>query len=119
MCGQTSGEFHPTDDNYFVQGGYDDTLRIWDRRNWAKPLSELHIGGGVWRTRFNSEGDFILVPSMYNNAKMIKNDNGILKEVWSSDIHKSITYGACWMEKRKKFATCSFYDKKFALWSYE
>lgn len=118
MCGQTSGEFHPTEDHYFVQGGYDDTIRMWDTRNWKKPISELQLGGGVWRTRFISSGDHLVVPCMYNNAKLIENDKGILKEVFETKVHDSIAYGGCWIEKKRLFSTCSFYDKKVALWSY-
>ena len=55
-AGQTSCEFHPNDENILAQGGYDDMIRLWDKRNWKKPLSEVHLRGGVWRTRFNQSG---------------------------------------------------------------
>ena len=56
-AGQTSCEFHPHDENILAQGGYDDLIRLWDKRNWKKPLSEIHLRGGVWRTRFNQAGN--------------------------------------------------------------
>ena len=55
-AGQTSCEFHPHDENILAQGGYDDIIRLWDKRNWKKSLSEVHLRGGVWRTRFNQSG---------------------------------------------------------------
>jgi len=91
---------------------------MWDTRNWKRPLSELHLDGGVWRTRFNASGDRLVVPCMYNNAKLIENDKGILKEVFSTNVHESIAYGGCWIEEKSLFSTCSFYDKKVALWAY-
>jgi len=118
MCGQTSGEFCPADENYLVQGGYDDLIRCWDARNWKRPVSELGVGGGVWRTRFTADGKMLAVPCMYNNAKLIANESGVLREVFASDVHSSIAYGACWIEEREMFATCSFYDKKVALWKF-
>jgi len=117
-AGQTSCEFHPHDENILAQGGYDDLIRLWDKRNWKKPLSEIHLRGGVWRTRFNQAGDKILVPCMYENATIISVKENELKEEWRSKVHESITYGGCWLEDRKCFVTSSFYDKRLASWSY-
>ena len=57
---------------YDYLGGYDDTIRLWDTRTWKRPLSEKFLKGGVWRTRFTKNGKHILVPCMYENAKILE-----------------------------------------------
>ena len=74
MAGQTSCEWHPENENLIIQGGYDDIIRTWDLRSMKRALNELSTKGGVWRTRWN--GRHVLVPCMYENAQMIKTDEG-------------------------------------------
>jgi len=119
MCGQTSCEWSPVNENIIAQGGYDDTIRLWDTRNWKTPLDEQHLGGGVWRTRWNKAGNHLVVPCMYENCRLIQvNSDHKMKELETSDCHTSISYGGCWIEEKNLISTCSFYDKKVALWSF-
>jgi len=119
MCGQTSCEWSPVNENIIAQGGYDDTIRLWDTRNWKSPLEEQNLGGGVWRTRWNKDGTHLVVPCMYENCRLIQVDSSHkMKELEKSDCHSSISYGGCWIEEKSLISTCSFYDKKVALWSF-
>ena len=54
------------------QGGYDDLIRLWDKRNWKKPLSEVHLRGGVWRTRFNQSGCVWKHPNKVKSRRSVK-----------------------------------------------
>ena len=85
----TQLEWHPTNEHCFCSGSYDETLRIWDDRNVAKPVSEVTIQeGGVWRTKWSvaDDGTYILAAAMHAGCSLIKLDS------CSFQVSKMFTY---------------------------
>ena len=106
---------------------YDEKVRFFDTRNLLKPLSELQVGGGVWRLKWHSapeRQDDLLVACMHDGFKVVNRSRGadttILKEFRE---HASLAYGADWYvppgapSAETKVASCSFYDHKLCLWT--
>ena len=52
-AGETCVSPSPHDDTIVAMGSCDDHLRLWDVRALKSPVSELNIGGGVWRCRWD------------------------------------------------------------------
>lgn len=116
------------DDNEYMlaSGSYDESLRLFDTRNFQRPLCEENLGGGIWRIKQNpQQRDLLLVACMYHNFSVVEIDGAFerLQTVGTYGEHESICYGADWCrlpEKRSGsdgdnvsvMATCSFYDHK-------
>lgn len=116
-------------------GSYDAHLRIFDARAPAKPLLELELPGGIWRTRWHPsparsgdilnacmQGGFAVVRlgqdeaggqsdvADFTQAAVVKTFPGVLG------------YGADWSRVPGEdsgesiVATCSFYDHVMHVW---
>eukprot|EP00466_Bigelowiella_natans_P006144 jgi/Bigna1/82708/fgenesh1_pg.96_\ len=44
---------HPSYEHVLATGSYDEKVRVYDKRNFYRPLSTFETGGGVWRLRWN------------------------------------------------------------------
>ncbi|ORX36502.1 WD40-repeat-containing domain protein [Kockovaella imperatae] len=125
-------------------GSYDEYLRLYDTRQPRNPLSEVHVGGGVWRARFHPDvmrrRDEMLLATMHDGFKVIKlhaarHDAAeplfvpLEDPSWTQvptivkrfDGHESLAYGADWSRLPSAagetlIATCSFYDHTMHLW---
>jgi len=51
-AGVTVLQWHPENTHVFASGSYDEYVRLWDERKLSTPVSELHVGGGVWRLKW-------------------------------------------------------------------
>lgn len=106
-------------------GGYDDTLRVWDIRAMRRCVSEVCVGGGVWRIKFHPhDAGLVLVASMYDGFKVVQVDSSSLETSVTAryDGHKSLAYGASWVPaldcgNERVALTGSFYDHCVQLWS--
>lgn len=107
-------------------GGYDDHVRIWDRRAMKRSVTEANLGGGVWRLKFHPhEPTLVLVACMYNGFKVLRIDKAsALHTIAHYEGHESIGYGAAWLVSDEESVdhelhalTASFYDKSLQLWS--
>ena len=56
QSGVTSLQYHPHRQHVFASGSYDECVRVWDDRMLTKPAATLHVGGGVWRTKWFLSG---------------------------------------------------------------
>jgi len=123
-AGVCSAHCHPNKSHVIATGGYDDCVKIWDTRARRSPLSETHVGGGVWRLKWRpDDGEELLAACMYNGVSVLDGSDVEKGEVTSRfEAHKSIAYGVDW--KRGVFddgfliASCSFYDNKLSLWKH-
>ncbi|KAK6588364.1 WD domain [Cryptosporidium xiaoi] len=125
-------------DHLFWSGSYDETLSLWDIRNFSVPIHKTNVGGGVWRIsdlNYNGNSHFIGLALCYFGFKFynINARSGInsLTEVASlpnesenndSIKHKSMVYGIDILHNYDNkshnsvlSATCSFYDNTIIL----
>lgn len=108
-------------ENQIFVGSYDEFLSIYDCRNFKQSLSEVNLGGGVWRIKQANEENLLLVACMYHNFSIVdcsNHDN--LKIIGEYNEHTSICYGCDWSriknyENYQIFASCSFYDHRLSL----
>lgn len=111
------------DQNHLLTGSYDETLRIFDTRNWRQPLYGVMLFGGIWRMKpSKNERRMLLCACMYKNFSvcMINEDVSEVNLAAEFTKHESICYGADWAPNKlnngnQLMATCSFYDKKLCL----
>lgn len=108
-AGVCSAQQHPTENNLFASGGYDDNIRIWDQRQLKKPIKTIKTSGGVWRIRWN--GSCIGIAAMYGGCQVFD----LNSEKQFTHEHNSIAYGFEW--NNNKVASCSFYDHVVHYWN--
>lgn len=103
-------------------GSYDEYVRIWDLRNIRRlPLSEIHVGGGVWRIKWHaSTQNIMLTACMFGGFNVIDFRNAASPIVSHSfnTAEGSLAYGADWVSSRNRddiVASCTFYDRKLSI----
>lgn len=137
-AGVTTIQTHIHRQHYVAVGSYDEHVRIFDTRNPMKPLSTVHVGGGVWRVKWHPsarrENDLLLA-CMHDGFKVVRLPSGTLGEgasltgdegeiVTSFKDHDSLAYGVDWSRSDKDggpqsqtlVASCSFYDHSLKTW---
>jgi len=133
-AGVTCISKHPRKENIFASGSYDEGLRIWDIRRLgtkgSEPLLKLDsVGGGVWRIKWHPEDENkMLVAAMHGGCRILRinewshEEQATLEVVNSFTEHKSMAYGADWIESKSdkksiyQASSCSFYDQKAYIW---
>lgn len=104
---------------------YDETLSLYDTRSMRQPLSELRMGGGVWRIKWHPLiTGRMLVACMHNGFHIVdaSAENAILTETHHYTEQKSLAYGATWIMPTADATdpmlagTCSFYDHQLHVW---
>ncbi|KAA0202891.1 hypothetical protein HAZT_HAZT002370 [Hyalella azteca] len=96
--GVTSFHANELREHQVASGSYDEVVRLWDARNWRRPLSETRVDGGI-----------IAVADDPLHPEVVVKYEG----------HNSLAYGGdwCWSENLMgTIVTASFYDKKASLW---
>ncbi|KZC11805.1 PREDICTED: diphthine methyltransferase [Dufourea novaeangliae] len=114
-------------------GSYDETLRLWDTRNFKRPVSEIHLGGGIWRLKWDPFArNYLLAACMYVGFRIVDCEKTeTLSVIGEYNEHESIAYGCDWSvlnspeitknilktETRNVclISTCSFYDHALKL----
>ncbi|CAD1478223.1 unnamed protein product, partial [Heterotrigona itama] len=127
-AGVTSIHSNATREFLVSSGSYDEILRLWDTRKLRQPISDINLGGGVWRLKWDPfERKHLLAACMYGGFRIVDCENtGIPSVVDEYNEHESIAYGCDWcflnskeiseqiLEKETQNAflitTCSFYD---------
>jgi diphthamide biosynthesis protein 7 len=142
-AGVTSLQYHPHREHIFASGSYDEHVRVWDDRVLKKPVTSLHVGGGVWRTKWfatpssSSSSDFLALSCMQGGscvAEHVAEDDetsSSLRKVLSypeeaslSEKHLAYGIGALldWGDAGRDYdclmASCSFYENNVSLWAY-
>lgn len=108
-------------------------LRLWDTRNFKRPLSETNLGGGIWRLKWDpSARKCLLAACMYGGFRIVDCERAEVPSIIGEyNEHESIAYGCDWSflqsEDIKKqilkteirnvvlIGTCSFYDHTLKL----
>ncbi len=107
-------------DTIVATGSYDDHVRLWDVRALKSPVSELNVGGGVWRCRWHPTRRALACAAMGGGAALVDANDNALRLDYTYAEHGSIVYGADWMrvnDEKEVLVTCSFYDKMVRCWS--
>lgn len=121
--------FGADSEHMLATGSYDEQLRIFDTRKMRAPVSEVALGGGIWRIkRCPQRPDWLLCANMYHNFSVVQVADGFaeMEVVGEYFEHKSICYGADWRVEEENerdgdaprehlMATCSFYDHKLCV----
>ncbi|WWC68733.1 uncharacterized protein I206_102667 [Kwoniella pini CBS 10737] len=137
-AGVTTISSSPHTEHLLAVGSYDENLRIFDTRSPKEPLTTIHLGGGIWRTRFHpsfSRKNEILNGCMHDNFKIVKLSESIINLISNStsneegegeiikvfEEHDSLAYGCDWSRLPENkhgslIASCSFYDHAMHLW---
>jgi diphthamide biosynthesis protein 7 len=126
----------------FLSISYDEHIRLFDARNIKQPLRKVHVGGGVWRTKWHpnaSRKSDVLLACMHGGFNIVNVGDALTAadacEHWSAgedegctittrfDKHESIAYGVDWssqhlenLGQKSVIASCSFYDHLLHLW---
>ncbi|XP_049869176.1 diphthine methyltransferase isoform X1 [Pectinophora gossypiella] len=120
-AGVTSVRSHVDVEHQLLTGSYDDRIRLWDARSLKRCITETNVNGGVWRLKWHPyHSSIILAACMYGGFRTLNLD-GELRVVNEYMEHESIAYGADWRFDKQLplVATCSFYDCKLHVSSYE
>ncbi|WWC97067.1 hypothetical protein V866_003944 [Kwoniella sp. B9012] len=139
-AGVTTIASSPHTEHLLAVGSYDENLRIFDTRQPSQPLTTIHMGGGIWRTKFHPSSerkDHILNACMHDNFKIVQLSNNTMdlqpeenkvggEIIRTFEDHESLAYGVDWSrvperagEEGKEgtlIASCSFYDHAMHLW---
>ncbi|GMK59058.1 hypothetical protein CspeluHIS016_0700730 [Cutaneotrichosporon spelunceum] len=114
----------PHDEHLLAVGSYDAHLRLFDARAPARPLLELEMPGGVWRTRWHPsperKGD-ILNACMHGGFAVARIAEGAGVGEITHTFQGTLGYGADWCrlpptDGGSLVATCSFYDHDMNVW---
>eukprot|EP01135_Chromosphaera_perkinsii_P012004 Nk52_evm12s2568 gene=Nk52_evmTU12s2568 len=144
--GVCSIQSHPSREEVFASGSYDENICVWDRRQMRQPLVTIEGGGGgVWRLKWcpssGCERDWLFAACMHNGYYVYDVDilgggaSTITAPLVHYPEHESLAYGADWVrrvgaeddketEKGETsedtsgwwMATCSFYDHSLQMW---
>jgi diphthamide biosynthesis protein 7 len=87
---------------------------------------QVNTGGGVWRAKWHpTDPHLLLAACMYNGFAVLQAD-GTAGQVSIVEAYEhqpgSLSYGADWCRAAdvgSLAATCSFYDRKVHLWSFQ
>ncbi|KAG8190074.1 hypothetical protein JTE90_023046 [Oedothorax gibbosus] len=129
--GVTSISKSKLNEHLLVTGSYDEHVFLWDVRKMKTPISEISLGGGIWRLKWHpSNPQYLLTASMHNgfHAVSISDETLTLKGHYTK--HDSLAYGVDWCcqsvaqneDENLSYspnvvASCSFYDKLLNLWT--
>lgn len=133
--GVTAIESNPHREHIWAVGSYDERLRLFDDRNPRRPVSDTHVGGGIWRTKWHpTRPATLLLGCMHDGFKVLEsNELGAGVDIKDSmsivtrfDAHDSIAYGCDWERGTQGtdrpsslVYSCSFYDASLHVWQWQ
>ena len=121
-AGVTAIHAHPLREHLVLTGSYDEHVRLWDARAWARPLAEARAPGGVWRAVWHPhDPDMAALACMhggFTTARVAGGGSALALAPASTAPHGSLAYGVDWQRHAPTplLATCSFYDHLVHVW---
>lgn len=122
----------PFNENLIAVGSYDESVSIWDCRSTGRnALSEVKVGGGIWRIKWHPTNDNLLLAACMYSGFHLLNYNadsqqiGLKGQTFGFPQHETgkLAYGADWFRSNDKTkftaALCSFYDSMCSCWSFD
>ncbi|TIB15496.1 hypothetical protein E3P92_01660 [Wallemia ichthyophaga] len=107
--GVTTISNSPHNQNELAVGSYDETLRIFDKRNLKTPTSSIKTSGGIWRIKYHETDDSKLVmANMYGGFDVVDLHSSAIVH---TNTHHNLAYGVDW-NKEGLIMSASFYDRK-------
>ena len=106
----------PVSDSLVLTGSYDNHLRLFDYRNFRRPVCSVDLDGGVWRIfpRPRSNLSAFLTCCMQTGAKTVSLNLGLetIEERlrFEPEEERRLIYGASWQDE-DTVVLCSFYEK--------
>lgn len=121
--GVTAIQCHYSNDTILATGSYDERVIVWDKRKLQKPLMAYKTdGGGIWRIKWHPNNPDVMVTAcMHDGVHVLEmSSDGSLKCLQvNRNVHQSMAYGVDFVgDNVNSIASCSFYDKLFAVWSF-
>eukprot|EP01068_Selenidium_serpulae_P013930 Selendium_serpulae@DN6027_c0_g1_i4.p2 len=125
--GVTSLAFSPIEQNVLYSGSYDEYLRVWDKRDLSKPITDIKTAGGIWRIRFDStnpKGNLMLA-CCYGGSQVYHHSTGSppnllqLEASFEAQSETTLSYGItrCGSSRESEiYASCSFYEQLVSFW---
>ncbi|XP_014611062.1 PREDICTED: diphthine methyltransferase isoform X2 [Polistes canadensis] len=97
-AGVTSIHSNVDEEHILASGSYDEILRLWDTRNFKRPISETDLHGGIWRLKWDPFARrFLLAACMYGGFKVIDCQNTETPSIVDEyNNHESLSYGCDW-----------------------
>jgi len=126
-AGVTTVQSHLHVESLIAVGSYNNMVTLFDRRKASVALSEVDVGGGVWRVKWNPQenrkGD-LLAACMRDGFKVLHYEDGMWQGqiVQRFDDHDSLAYGVDWSfeppaeDGKQLVGSCSFYDHILHIW---
>ena len=72
---------------------YDEQVLLWDGRNMQQPLSEIPVGGGIWRLKWHPTQQYLLLAACMHNDFHILDCQQALGQYELNKWHGNICYG--------------------------
>ena len=117
---------------------YNNTVKLFDTRNYRSAITEANVGGGAWRVKWHPSATRkwdMLVACMHDGFKVVRFSLGQVdepviplssKKPWDIvkrfDEHASLAYGVDWSfagdgdSGGTQIASASFYDHTLHVW---
>ncbi|XP_065177825.1 diphthine methyltransferase-like [Sycon ciliatum] len=133
-------QFRPEHPSQLALGGYEQIVWLFDSSNLRTPLSQIDVGGGVWRIKWKqSDPSLLATATMYNGFHLLRLSDDLEFSVllhFNNHTEGSLGYGVSWKLPEAEvagenvckgsqssagpvclLATCSFYDHCLQIWS--
>merc|ERR1711924_513147 len=132
--GVCSVQSNPFLEHMLVSGSYDEHIFLWDERSMARPISQIEVGGGVWRLKWHFKRPHVLLAAcMRGHVQILSTQRESMAALNQLSAHRlianfnytaheseALSYGADWCQLQSGagglVGSCSFYDSSLHLW---
>eukprot|EP00730_Choanoeca_flexa_P004535 TRINITY_DN11724_c0_g2_i1.p1 TRINITY_DN11724_c0_g2~~TRINITY_DN11724_c0_g2_i1.p1 ORF type:complete len:322 (+),score=9.96 TRINITY_DN11724_c0_g2_i1:2-967(+) len=109
-------------EHMLATGSYDETVRIWDTRTMRSAVSEVSVGGGIWRLKWHPQHPTKLISaSMHNGFHILDVTDGGKGVTIEAEMPTDgeLAYGVDWHSDANQswIASCTFYDHTMHIWN--
>ncbi|XP_077259933.1 diphthine methyltransferase [Temnothorax americanus] len=95
--GVTSVHSNVNETFLLATGSYDQSVRLWDKRNFKKPISKICLDGGIWRLKWDPfTRQYLFAACMRNGFNIVNHTDVISSVVVNYKEHEGLSYGCDW-----------------------